>query len=384
LNKPCTEKKDREKLHPTRLYFLDSLRGLAAIYIFLYHMVKMPQPNLEIPRWAEFVKLGGMGITFFFLVSSFSLYLSREAHKEESHFEFYLRRFFRIAPLFYLWIILSLVRNFYVFDKVHSMQEIFSNLFFFFNLWPGFQVGFVWASWMIGVLCVFYFIFPFVHKLIDNFWKASALFFISIFFVSVFKIIILYIPFGPKELEEFLKYCFVRHFPVFSYGIFLYFFYKKFVNNKPPSKSIGFFLLSLALFLFSSLTSGKMNDIIFPTYYWQPVIFSIFILGFAFYPISIFINKSTQFIGKISYSIYLSHPTLIFLMKPVYERIYDWPINLTIRYILCVGITFVILVPISFMTYKLIEVPGGKLGKKILDKRKAFIDGKQLGFLKIN
>lgn len=373
MNSPGSENKTADERHVPRLYFLDSLRGLAAIYIFLYHMVKMPQPNMEIPRWAEFVKLGGMGITFFFLVSAFSLYLSRETHKEEKLFEFYLRRFFRIAPLFYLWIILSLVRNFYVFHKSHSIQEIFSSLFFFFNLWPGFQPGFVWASWMIGVLCVFYFIFPFLHKIIDNMWKAFGLFFISIFFVSVFKTILLYIPFQPNELEEFLKYSFVRHFPVFAYGIFLYFFYKKFVTNKLSSKSVGFFLLSLALFLFSSLTSGKMNDIILPTYYWQPVVFSIFIFGFAFYPVSIFINKTTQYIGKISYSIYLNHPTLIFLMKPVYEKIYDWPINLTIRYILCVGITFGILVPISYMSYRLIEVPGGKLGKKILDKRKAYI-----------
>jgi peptidoglycan/LPS O-acetylase OafA/YrhL len=51
---------------------------------------------------------------------------------------------------------------------------------------------------------------------------------------------------------------------------------------------------------------------------------------------------------------------------------------------LCVGITFVILVPISFITYRLIEVPGGKFGKKILDKRKAFVRRKEFGFSKIH
>ncbi len=349
---------------------MDSLRGLAAIYIFLYHMVKMPQPNMIIPRWAEFVKLGGMGITFFFLVSSFSLYFSRETHKEENIFDFYLRRFFRIAPLFYFWILLSLVRNFYVFHKSHSMQEIFSSVFFFFNLWPGYQQGFVWAGWMIGVLIVFYLLFPLVHKFIDNIWKALGLFFISIFFVSFFKIILLYTPLEPKGFEEFLKYSFVRHFPVFAFGIFLYFFYTQFISVRLPSKSIGFFLLSLALCLFSSLTSGKMNDILLPTYYWQPIVFSIFILGFAIYPVSIFINKTTRFLGKISYSIYLSHPTLILAMKPVYEKIYDMPINLSIQYTLCVGITFGLLVPISYISYRFIEVPGGKLGNIFLNQRK--------------
>ena len=197
-----------------------------------------------------------------------------------------------------------------------------------------------------------------------------GLFFISIFFVSFFKIILLYTPLDPKGFEEFLKYSFVRHFPVFAFGIFLYFFYTQFVSFRRPSKSVRFFLLSLALCLFSSLTSGKMDDNLLPTYYWQPIIFSIFIVGFAFYPISIFINKSTRFLGKISYSIYLNHPTLILIMKPVYEKIYEWPINLSIRYTLCVVITFGILVPISFISYRLIEVPGGKFGKIFLNRRK--------------
>ena len=82
-------RKEEVKKNPftSHLYSLDSLRGLAAIYIFLYHIVKMPQPNMIIPRWADFVKLGGMGITFFFLVSAFSLYFSWEHHKEETYLD---------------------------------------------------------------------------------------------------------------------------------------------------------------------------------------------------------------------------------------------------------------------------------------------------------
>ena len=372
MNNSGSENKIVDERHIPRLYFLDSLRGLAAIYIFLYHMVKMPQPNMVVPRWAEFVKLGGMGITFFFLVSSFSLYFSRGNHKEETCFDFYLRRFLRIAPLFYVWILLSLIRNNILFDKSHSIQEIVGSVFFFFNLWPGYQQGFVWAGWMIGVLMVFYLLFPLVHKFIDDIWKALGLFLFSIFFVSFFKVFLLYTPLEPKVFDEFLKYNFVRHFPVFAFGIFLYFFYTRFVAASPASKSFGFFLLSLALCLFSSLTSGKMDDILLPTYYWQPIIFSIFIVGFAFNPIVIFINNSTRFLGKISYSIYLNHPTLILVMKPFYEKIYEMPINLSIRYTICVLITFGLLVPISYISYRLIEVPGAKIGNRFLNRRKPF------------
>ena len=58
-----------------RLEFLDALRGLAAAYVLMYHMVFVAQPNLALPRWVEKVAhAGGSGVTLFFIVSAFSLY----------------------------------------------------------------------------------------------------------------------------------------------------------------------------------------------------------------------------------------------------------------------------------------------------------------------
>src|SRR5262249_28303269 len=51
-----------------RLDFVDSLRGLAAIYVVVYHMLLLPAPNLGVPHWAHDVAFsGGTAVTLFFI-----------------------------------------------------------------------------------------------------------------------------------------------------------------------------------------------------------------------------------------------------------------------------------------------------------------------------
>jgi peptidoglycan/LPS O-acetylase OafA/YrhL len=93
-----------------RLDFVDSLRGLAALYIVVYHMALVPHPRLEAPHWAQAVVLsGGTAVTLFFVVSAFSLCHTMNAHAGELHAvrDFFIRRLFRIAPLFYAMLLFT-------------------------------------------------------------------------------------------------------------------------------------------------------------------------------------------------------------------------------------------------------------------------------------
>jgi peptidoglycan/LPS O-acetylase OafA/YrhL len=91
-----------------RLDFVDSLRGLAAIYIVAYHTTLVPNPDLAVPHWAQAVVLnGGSAVTLFFVISAFSLCHTMKAHtgQQGEIRDFYIRRLFRIAPLFYVVIV---------------------------------------------------------------------------------------------------------------------------------------------------------------------------------------------------------------------------------------------------------------------------------------
>ena len=97
-----------------RLDSIDALRGIAALYVLVYHVALIPQPNLGVPSWAaRYVLTGGTGVTLFFIVSAFCLCLSMRTHQDEPSptMRFYVRRVFRIVPLFYLWLAASWVRD---------------------------------------------------------------------------------------------------------------------------------------------------------------------------------------------------------------------------------------------------------------------------------
>ena len=56
-----------------RLQFLDALRGLAAVYVVLYHVQSMPAPALPVSAgWLPAVHMGATGVALFFVISAFS------------------------------------------------------------------------------------------------------------------------------------------------------------------------------------------------------------------------------------------------------------------------------------------------------------------------
>ena len=88
-------------MQPKKLHFIDSLRGLAALYVVLHHIAYAIGDKVIVPRWLEpLAFLGSSGVTLFFVVSAFTLCLSMEARQEgelQPLTNYFIRRFFRIG-----------------------------------------------------------------------------------------------------------------------------------------------------------------------------------------------------------------------------------------------------------------------------------------------
>lgn len=107
------------------LAFVDTLRGLAAIYVFFVHFkfLGLHMTPVKVPRFADaFFGYGWSGVSLFFMLSAFTLCMSAESRRAEQHsiINFYIRRFFRIAPLFYFWIVLTCIRDHYVWEGLNN------------------------------------------------------------------------------------------------------------------------------------------------------------------------------------------------------------------------------------------------------------------------
>lgn len=353
-----------------RLGSVDALRGIAATYVVVYHMKLIPKPNLAVPDWLDlFVGGGGSGVTLFFVVSAFSLYYTMPARlkEERPNLSFYMHRFFRIAPLFYLMMFLTLVRDYYAFSVVHGPLEILSNLLFVFNLIPGKQVGFVWASWTIGVEMLFYLAFPFIYYSVRDIWAALALLLGTVLLFMFARILITHSVGTVEQQQSYVQWTVFRHLPLFICGIVTFFIAEKMTLMEDERKKSVFgliFILS-AFLLYASMLGGRLPQIFPDVYYWQGIVYALLVLGCLLNPLPLIVNRLTGFLGKLSYSIYLIHPSIVFFMAPLYREIYGMAPNVFTAFTACFLLTMCVVVVLSYVTYRFVEEPGIRLGKRL-------------------
>ncbi|AXI78507.1 acyltransferase family protein [Peterkaempfera bronchialis] len=150
-----------------RLPSLTGLRFPAALAVFLYHAA-LPIPSLRLlaDDGAEtgFTRLagqaGGLGVTFFFVLSGFVLAWS--ARKGDTATHFWRRRFVKIYPNYVIAWVLAMV----VFAGAYTpMRTALANLLMVQSWIPDFNTYFSVdpPSWSLGAEAVFYLAFPLLY-----------------------------------------------------------------------------------------------------------------------------------------------------------------------------------------------------------------------------
>ena len=93
-----------------RIPELDGLRGLAILLVLVFHYITQEgvQPAGSVPALLQrIVIMGWTGVDLFFVLSGFLIGgILMDVRNSPSYFKtFYCRRFFRIVPIYYLWIL---------------------------------------------------------------------------------------------------------------------------------------------------------------------------------------------------------------------------------------------------------------------------------------
>lgn len=365
-----------------RIYLLDLARAFAAISVVLQHyqhfyLVKLEkfdrykQPLYDII--GPLYNFGSQAVPFFYMLSGFiffQFYFIKINKKEISFKNFFILRFSRLYPLHFFTLILTLViqhiyfnieNNFFIFNENNTIN--FVKHLFLIQQWPFIgeisPESFNAPSFSISVeLFLYLFFFIFSLKFMKNIFEVSIIILLSIF------------------LYYWHETNLILGFVLFYYGGFIYHITKIILILLNKFRN----LMVVLIFIINVLVFSNLLDEIFlniqlsiqEIYGGRLMLFLYFVkLPLVIININIIQNyfnnlgDKVQFLGDISYTIYLIHfplQIILFIINDKYLLLDYSNITFFLIYIFTV-------LSFSYIVYKYIELPSKIYIRNLLIKK---------------
>ncbi len=359
------------------LTFLDGIRGFSALWVLAGHCAYRA-------GWApSLLGTPGLAVDIFIIISGFLMSYhygevgDRNSWKSLQTWRvFYIRRFFRIAPLYYFLLIPGFSLHQYLYSWRQFTETIFPlpwathysnvgalnillHVSFLFGLFPQYSSSTVLPDWSIGLEMQFYVVFPFIMLL----FKRFSYFWISLLLcsISVFSNKLLYAHGAVFPQPSFL----LLKLDLFIMGILLASAtYYRLINPSLQrylvviaiviAASKGVAIATLYIAMSALLFYEKEKDLL-------RINKIIYLVQFNLS------NKISTFMAKVSYSVYLVHLLILTPVGALLAHV-EWYVNLpgfarfSIIFILVSFLTYCIAYPL----YRYVEQPGVNLGKNLI------------------
>ena len=357
-----------------RLEYLDSVRGIAALMVVVYHFIGWQWADYTKYHVASLVFNGSDAVSFFFVLSGFVLSFRYLHTYAELDFPYYFyKRVLRLYPAF----IVAVLINYFYWNTAWIAEGQFENLFvdmFWKNdqgLWEELlmirtQHKFYIPGWTMGVEMALSMVMPlFIYAARGNIKMIWWFLPISIFlgpYMSIFGF----------------------HFAL---GVLLAYYYpiiKDFDWKMSKYYKYRYAIITLTFLLFSARHLSR----IIPfgnTYYKLAAITKIDFFhysGFASAVIllwiinnkvaqSVLINPILLFLGKISYSVYLMHWLIVVYVMKNWESLISLFPNWYLGFGVLLLATILATILSATVVYHFVEKPFIKIGKtyRLFEKR---------------
>jgi len=214
---------------------------------------------------------------------------------------------------------------------------------------------------------LFYLVFPLIIRLVPNYRSALVFFMITVLTSRIFKSIVLNSKIPEQQRDRFFQFSILHFLPSFVVGILAYYLYDYFIKDQKVHKIWGIVSVGCSAFLYAALLNQKLPQVL-DGIYWQAIVYGFLLIGLSIFPWEIMVNKFMVFVGTISYSVYLSHTSVIVALRPVYSYLYSLELPATFQFALSALILLIPIVGVSYISYWLIEKPGIRLGQWLLMK----------------
>jgi peptidoglycan/LPS O-acetylase OafA/YrhL len=360
---------------PRKYEYIDALKGIAIVGVVLTHLVSegMGPASYTLRQiWTN----GARGVQLFFILSAFTLFLSLRAREGQDRHplrDFYLRRFFRIAPLFYLAMICypllwGFLPNAWVPTDIRAWHVAATALFL--SGWhPDSVLSVVPGGWVVAVEMNFYLAVPFLFRWVTSLRRAlllTVILLLADLWLSAAAERILQ-PYCATAHQSHVTRAFVTLFwlpaqlPVFGLGIVLYHLVVP-VLDKPPSRTNGLASLAVSGLLLSSLLVEEC--VWLPPPVQAGIGLTCLAYGLARYPVVWLVNPVFRQLGVLSYGIFLSHFAVLGVPRRWWLGLLQSRPSVAVWLIPVLVLALSALV--SLAAHKLVEAPGRRLGDRIM------------------
>jgi peptidoglycan/LPS O-acetylase OafA/YrhL len=377
---------------------LDSLRFFAALAVFFTHVELIKKftgfgshwidPEERITKFTVFQSVmakeidalspliaysSALGVVFFFVLSGFLITFLLLKEKEQNNSiavkKFYLRRALRIWPLYYLIFILGFfVLPYFDFFSVPGQDKFFQqnfwgNLMLYAVFMPNLAFSIyttavpnIGQSWSIGVEEQFYLLWPLLIRKSKNVLKSIL--WITGTIIALKGLLLLSFPYVKFEslvvLKKFLAMSKLECMALGGLGAYMLFNKKEELLRlvyKPQSQIIA--LISIPLLIYFIPT--PFEDILHLLF---SISFLVIILNVASNEKSFlrFENRTLQYLGRISYGFYMFHVMCIVFTIHSLDKYMSLDNDITTQqHILLYGISFLLTVALSSLSYHIFE-----------------------------
>ena len=379
-----------------RLDFIDYVRGIAILSVFLFHALAASY-GFSALSWERLLRsfsapasfttllplhLGWIGVPIFFVVSGFCIHVSFQQQGREWG-GFFIRRFFRLYPAYLAALVLFTLL--YA-NKNHDLWAQFSShALLIHNYNPLTYYGLNASFWTIAIEVQLYLLYPLLLALVAKFgWKSTLLFlgtsecvihgweaiYQTMLGVSGYDYPVIF-----NQLLPFYSYVDTPSLARLNVSPLAYWFSwslgaataDAYLKNQPmPLAKSRIWVLALLV------TAAYLVRPLSPFFFLLSAILATTIiskhLGNSRAEVGQpnFLLEQLRRIGIYSYSIYLLHQPLLEMLGRNLTHFFPGMPAL-LKFLCCVSFWFVV-VPLAAIWYRLIEVPGVALGKQIIQK----------------
>ncbi|EAZ0646969.1 acyltransferase [Salmonella enterica] len=351
-----------------KIFSIQILRGIAALFVVCFHFryaVNDIYAQKDIGN--RLFEFGSFGVDLFFIISGFIMAMS--ARKNENLSEFFIKRFFRIYPLYFVVLTLYILLSF----NEYSLPQIIKSYLLvpidYKSEMPYYGYSIMAIAWTLTYEFWFYFIFGISKKLSykNKFIISSVLLSAPVVLVNGINIDAFHanyvLNWGVFNNIQFITNPVVYNFilGILSFNICV--FVSKHKELLRPALSLVLPLLLLYGVIGVVSIRGMGHGINQWGWYCFIIVTSIVISEMYFK--DMYANSKMVYLGEISFSIYLIHP-LLFILVNSYHPFIDVFNSLSGFTRLSCLVAFVVC--ISHIVYRLIEIPTHNLGKKLAKK----------------